>query len=93
MHNRKWLAFVLIVCLLFGATGTLAAKKSSPQKDWDIALKQVVRNAPFYEEPDTKSAWYGNIAKGMAIPSQDMKNGFWNAGRPIQRLYGKQISD
>ncbi len=77
--NMKWLAVILMACLLFSATGTLAAQKTAAKDEvqYDIALKQASRKVAFYEERSTKSARMGYIAKGMAIPAYNMKDGFW----------------
>ena len=69
----KWLVTILIVCLLFNAAGTLAAKEEAY---FDLEIKQVSRKAVIYSEPSKKSATYGYIARNMAVLSLDLENGF-----------------
>lgn len=71
--NTKWLAAVLLVCLLFNAAGTLAAGKDAPL---DLTIQQVSRKVAIYSEPSKKSATYGYIVRNMPVLTVDMKNGF-----------------
>lgn len=71
--NMKWLAAILLVCLLFNAAGTLAAGKEALS---DVMIQQVSRKAAIYSEPSKKSATYGYIARNMPVLTVDMKNGF-----------------
>ena len=71
--SMKWLVTILIVCLLFNAAGTLAAKE---EDYFDLEIKQVTRKALIYSEPSKRSDTYGYIAGGMAVLSLDLENGF-----------------
>ncbi|MEL7610119.1 MAG: hypothetical protein AAGU74_11545 [Bacillota bacterium] len=73
MHKTtKWLAAILIVCLLFHATGTLAAGEARGE----ASIKQVSRNIAIYAECSKKADRLGYVACGMVLFVLDLTNGF-----------------